>query len=112
MSKPTPGPWKVDYDGPSRPIIVTASRTILSISAYEYGRWGSYDLEEADARLIAAAPELLDALKMLVADREADGYGSEEPALTAKAVIAKATSDPLEPAKPVEFVHLGIGGGM
>lgn len=25
---------------------------------------------------------------------------------------AKATSDPLEPAKPVEFVHLGIGGDV
>jgi hypothetical protein len=48
------------------------------------------DFDFDNAKLITAAPELLTALKLMVADREADGYGSREPALTAKAALAKA----------------------
>lgn len=67
--KGTPGPWEMGYDGPSRPIITTADHSMLSISRYDNGRWQSYEREDYDARLIAAAPELgkvsQDALRLI-----------------------------------------------
>jgi hypothetical protein len=65
MSKHTPGPWKATFEdyrwvidcqgefGPKKALAVTA---------------GFYPKHEANARLIAAAPELLEALKMGYAD--------------------------------------------
>jgi hypothetical protein len=65
MKKHTPGPWEVDHDGPSRPIILTGNG-MLSISMYEDGHWVSYENEENDAHLIAAAPELLEMLQKVL----------------------------------------------
>lgn len=64
----TPGPWHVGYDGPSRPIIITAEHgTMLAIGRLENGRAHTYPKEDADARLIAAAPALLEALERAIA---------------------------------------------
>lgn len=57
--EPTPGPFTVEFDGPSRPIICGPNFVMLSISKKEYEWWGSYENEEADCRLFAAASELL-----------------------------------------------------
>ena len=57
----------------------------------------SPDEEFANARLIAAAPELLDALEDCVAvmDRELAGLKAIQPELSsARAAIAKATGEP------------------
>lgn len=62
MSKHTPGPMHVGYDGPSRPIIHTGNHGMLSVSKFQDGRWVSYEEEDADCVLFAAAPELLEAL--------------------------------------------------
>jgi hypothetical protein len=81
------GPLEVGHDGPSRPIICGPDGKMLSISAFEYGRWGSYDNEEDDCRLFAAAQELLEALKEVVAisDRKHDAWDK------ARAAYTKAT---------------------
>ena len=60
MAEFTKGPWKVEHDGPSLPII----------TAIVDGRWDfvatvehAGGADEANARLIAAAPDLLEALQ-------------------------------------------------
>lgn len=62
MSKHTPGPWKVDtqIESPCHCIVVapTSSRWIASIGDRPLGEEG-----QSNARLIAAAPELLEALE-------------------------------------------------
>lgn len=66
-TKHTPGPWVINYDGGiwTEPTEIDKhSRPICSF------RWGSFkEFNEgnnaANARLIAAAPEMLDALKAL-----------------------------------------------
>jgi hypothetical protein len=75
MSKHTPGPWKIWEQYIAR---ITDRHEVIC-------QWGSYS-SEADARLIAAAPELLKALKVLVAL-----YGEDSVSMgNARAAIAKA----------------------
>ena len=61
----TPGPWKVGHDGTSRPIILTTGHKMLSVSQFDGARWSSYEEEEADAALIAAAPDLAREVELL-----------------------------------------------
>ena len=84
-AKHTPGPWLyLPGDDPSwRP-------------AVQRGREGGFvveglsrEREEADARLIAAAPELLDELTRLVGVIEDQGHEVKG----ARALIAKATGE-------------------
>lgn len=59
MNKHTPGPWMVTEDHmgePDRKDVVAVNGGLIAT-----------DLEENDARLIAAAPELLEVLKHIVA---------------------------------------------
>lgn len=60
MSKHTPGPWTSRPFGDSFAVMVSDKRV-----AYCYGAFADWDKEtaEANAHLIAAAPELLEALK-------------------------------------------------
>ena len=101
MSKHTPGPWYATFDdyrwvidcqgefGPKKALAVTA---------------GFYPKHEANARLIAAAPELLEAAQMVIAWYKAEDDHSKadfyermqmcrdsESAL--RAAIAKATGE-------------------
>ena len=75
--KHTPGPWiwGPDYDGlygagpdnAGRGLVPwRARRPVLSYQPYE-GMWLAHPEAEANARLIAAAPEMLDMLKTLAA---------------------------------------------
>jgi hypothetical protein len=98
MSKHTPGPWQItemDLAGveffivpprsPACPINDIAS---LVIDGHPLGR----DAQIANAKLIAAAPELLEALRLLLAD-VADYPAWQRPCLAvdkANAAIAKA----------------------
>lgn len=63
-TKHTPGPWTVEHDGPSLAFVTAKAETITG------AKWGivcsvtsDFEHGEANARLIAAAPELLEALE-------------------------------------------------
>jgi hypothetical protein len=91
----TPGPWEVN----GTTIETIASPSVVIGRAYDAEDSGggveSNSEAEANARLIAAAPELLAALRGLVEDYEGAYGGNDEDApkaLTdARAAIAKAT---------------------
>jgi hypothetical protein len=84
MSKRTPGPWDIIDQ-----YIIAADESVIC-------QWGSYS--DANARLIAAAPDLLAALKALSAglhdgiDMKANIKAAEVRA--ARAAIAKAEGAP------------------
>jgi hypothetical protein len=79
--KHTPGPWTVKSDRIS--IQVAAADDDVSIC--ELWRRGNHELELANANLMAAAPDLLEALEDLV-----DEYGVAVSTEKVKAAIAKA----------------------
>ena len=92
MSKHTPGPWTLDGDGfvYGEGNIVADPHSSLNID---------HDELDANARLIACAPELLEALKgifkecQMIHTQWGEGCNAKEAKLaikTAKAVIAKA----------------------
>ena len=89
----TPGPWRVQATGHS--FVVEAHTHTEAISVDANGnpcRWSEYN--EANARLIAAAPELLEALQRLSAQCERlrlPGQAETDAEKTARAVIAKTT---------------------
>ena len=62
MSKHTPGPWKID--GESDRVIVAHDGETLAQTYFVYGdRDRQYPQSIANARLIAAAPDLLEACR-------------------------------------------------
>ena len=90
-TKHTPGPWKTDKL-PSIGIDGNESFTwgVLTGDGYKVGLLGKN--QEANARLIASAPYLLEACKMLVASLSPDNSRIDNP-LGVKAIcdaIAKA----------------------
>ena len=86
-AKHTPGPWKVSMNQ-----IKSNYDTVAQVFTHlVQGR------NEANARLIASAPDLLEALEDCVAvmDRELAGLKVIQPELSAaRAAIAKATGEP------------------
>lgn len=94
MNKYTPGPWHVAERVDDGDVLYTVEADNLPV-AYIYRKAE----REANARLIAAAPELLEALEELLAwdlqmlpQEVSEGYsGIEEDIARAKAAIAKAT---------------------
>ena len=84
-AKHTPGPWEVSnllrsYGS----VYVRADRNFVRI----YDEWKSEEMQLANARLIASAPELLEALQNLDANPELTSAW-----LQASAAIAKATGE-------------------
>jgi len=69
MSKHTPGPWKAICDNPRQvnrmAMVATYGGGGVCIDCTKSG--DSYEMDCANARLIAAAPELLEALRAIVA---------------------------------------------
>lgn len=90
MSKFTPGPWSVDNSRHEGSINrMEPFRHIGMVSNFLHDH-SSREENEANAKLIAAAPEMLDAL--LNAKEWLSGWASAEPYLSEiEAVIAKAT---------------------
>ena len=89
--KPTPGPWFYDGVSPTTGARIIHSATCSPI-AETFGDWISgtdqevFETAEANARLIAAAPELLAALKLVNIY-----YGEDSDVFhIARAAIAKA----------------------
>jgi hypothetical protein len=95
--KHTPGPWEwaESYNGLWNP---ETREEVLTHQDYE-GMWLSYGAsQDANARLIAAAPDLLDALRGIVAlwDHHASAHGDGviyPLHKAAKSAIAKATGE-------------------
>lgn len=103
MSTHTPGPWKFYSGGAGKPSVWMAddAGSICTLSTRrpnkQLGRPGrTQEQAIADARLIAAAPDLLDALRLLLKEMELSGnagskdYGWPLVITTARAAIAKA----------------------
>ena len=88
MSKHTPGPWFVP--APTYRTLYVEARigNMMLQEVASCGPTADPAQQAANARLIAAAPELLEALKVLV---ENGGIGPEQMFHDARAAIAKAT---------------------
>lgn len=66
-SKHTPGPWRIFETDHGSKIIGIGSEDGAGVADAGFGLWGGdSDEARANARLVAAAPELLEALKYLV----------------------------------------------
>ena len=103
QAKHTPGPWVVDGDvirGDQQRNGSISVASMLDVS-YPYGRRAG-ESKHANARLIAAAPDLLDAAKLVIAWYEAEDDHSKadfyqrmdmcrESESALRAAIAKAT---------------------
>ena len=91
--KHTPGPWRYELGRNDRPpYVIRGSEGGCVVVGMTAAR------QDADARLIAAAPDLLAALESIVSDHEfcGDDWGSRRDAWieTARAAITKATKEP------------------
>jgi hypothetical protein len=96
MSEFTKGPWRVDPKAATR-VVATGDRSVCSCGGHTDNRRDTTDENQANARLIAAAPTLLETLEELVADlrgRESDGSrfnpGTIHCLIEAQAAIAAA----------------------
>lgn len=85
MSKHTPGPWEVQN------MTVFNSGCMFVANCDGLGDVDRMEISRANARLIAAAPDLLAALKVLV---DNGGIGPEQMFRDARAAIAKAEGVP------------------
>lgn len=87
---PTPGPWEAGHECISGTVAVWAGDAMV---AQVGGRRITADQSRIDARLIASAPELLEACERMVAATEADQHfiGAEHDAM--KAAIARAKGE-------------------
>jgi hypothetical protein len=98
MSAHTPGPWEAENNGHFWEI---SPKNIVSAQPYRVGDVCASDpenpnsgIQEANARLIAAAPELLEALQNILA---VAGVRIDDPRIVqfdaARAAVAKATGE-------------------
>ncbi|WWA79547.1 hypothetical protein Kintu_gp55 [Xanthomonas phage Kintu] len=92
MNRYTPGPWSIGETDPDTAEIEIVSEGRPYICLVLPGAVD--DRTEANARLIAAAPELLEALTEIVAAADGDGWKQLDATFsTARAAIAKATGE-------------------
>ena len=96
----TPGPW-IWGDNFNGLYGAGPNNEVLNYASYE-GMWlGYHKAQHANARLIAAAPDLLEALKACIPhlerdDHHTDALSRERPHYAAaRAAIAKATGEKL-----------------
>lgn len=72
--KHTPGPWKVNNvfldNAPNRFIVSQGKWGGRNVADCGESGQGDWDINEANARLIAAAPELLEALRVALCNME------------------------------------------
>jgi len=94
MSKHTPGPWHVSKRNPLSVVEAGPRASQIAKMGIKLGVCSQQDAE-ANARLIAAAPDLLEALARLVRQYGSDGviYTGDHPIAVASAAITKATGE-------------------
>jgi hypothetical protein len=85
----TPGPWSVVEDRVPSSLEIFADKSAIC----ECWRRADVATEMANARLIAAAPELLDALNAMIDEFEGCYADADPTLINAKAAIAKATGE-------------------
>lgn len=85
----TPGPWRCDYDDNGFYYIFSAEEFM---SPYIAATGGEGHLNEANARLIAAAPDMYEALKMLADVLNAGERPDVNQYKIARAALAKVQS--------------------
>ena len=98
MSAHTPGPWRIEYEEPFCPELVAPDgQRVVGVKLWEDDAdapgVGLNILPRANARLVAAAPELLEALEAALLRCEDCGTSGDAhcPACeSARAAIAKA----------------------
>lgn len=96
----TPGPWKVDEDGfvwgccPGPAFMKTAHFLVAEVRGWGYLQYRAdgEQIQAGNARLIAAAPELYEALENLLGFLF-HGKKDRQAILRAKAALAKARGD-------------------
>lgn len=87
-AKHTPGPWTI-HTGEDGTLYVNQERPLSRIATIAKGRG-----DAADARLVAAAPELLDICESILAEVEYEGLQLESGRIAKlRAAIAKATGE-------------------
>jgi hypothetical protein len=92
--KHTPGPWtKGDtdyfYGGPA----IMAQGSIVAAVSYAGAPCGCSETTTANARLIAAAPDLLAALQGLLSDKYLSDPINNDRMAAARAAVSKATGE-------------------
>jgi hypothetical protein len=92
MSKHTPGPWIVYEFVDGYDIRAPEAECYVATASDPEAVWGAIGREE-DAYLIAAAPELLEALENLLKVHEGEGGTQYNAADMARAAIAKAKGE-------------------
>ena len=92
MTTHTPGPWRIGRGAQADPFAIEAeARTVAHVK--HAGR----DQTEANARLIAAAPEMLDALYDLVLQADDTGCSDDLIVTSARAIeTARALLDRID----------------
>lgn len=92
MSKHTQGPWQYAFEGGTVAFILEADgTTVAKMSVTENST--AHRTLHANARLIAAAPDLLEALETCEAFLLSAGFASSDAYAKASAAIAKATGE-------------------
>jgi hypothetical protein len=89
MSKHTPGPWQVFTTKDGTRFIGIGDADGVGVTDPRFGLWRGGQEREANARLIAAAPDLLEALKWAIERLDLLAEQSDR-AETARAAIIKA----------------------
>ena len=94
MSKHTPGPWEIKYHpDPCYRYISGPEHIALAQVVWRVEEEDRSPDCEANAHLIAAAPELLEALEMMLEMSEMGGFGKAAAEDVARAAIAKAKGE-------------------
>lgn len=97
-TKHTPGPWFVDEESPLDVRTNGVGKLMWICDApdgYDTSNIEGMKQREANARLIAAAPDLLEALEVVLCELEAQDIHAPARIAFAKAAIAKATGGAL-----------------
>ena len=89
--KHTPGPWKIGTPPPNGEQTIGTQSGLMVAVAVTAVNFKQQTI--ANARLIAAAPDLLDALQSIIEDIDSD-FGTDYDYNKARAAIAKATGKP------------------
>ena len=92
-----PGPWVADFNGNIRQI-TDPSRPLMDLivgTAFAPDELGAtkFDFQRANARLIAAAPAMLEALRTIVANASSVQMDPQWAVQVARSAIAAATQE-------------------